>query len=54
MQLTDGQLRDLFEVARVDRRDVGAHERPAHVQIDDWIKTFKEKRDEIVANRCAR
>jgi len=53
VQLTDSQLRDLFEVARVERRDAGAHERPAHA-IDDWIKTFKEKRDEIVTNRCAR
>ena len=54
VQLTDSQLRDLFEVARVDRRDVGAHEGPADVGIDGWIKTFKEKRDDIVANRCAR
>ena len=54
VQLTDRQLRDLFEVARVDRRDVGAYEHPAHVRIEDWIKIFKEKRDEIVANRCAR
>lgn len=54
LQLTDSQLRDLFEVAGVDRRGVGAHEGPAHVGIDGWIQTFKEKRDEIVANRCVR
>jgi len=53
VQLTDRQLRDLFEVAGVDRRDAGARERPAHV-IEDWITTFKQKRDDIVANRCAR
>ena len=54
VQLTDSQLRDLFEVARVDRRDTGAHEGQAQVRIDDWIKTFKEKRDDIVTNRCPR
>ena len=52
-QLTDGQLRDLFEVARVDRRNEGARNAVAHVRIADWITTFKAKRDEIVANRCA-
>ena len=48
------QLRDLFEVARVDRRDLGGRERPAYVGIDAWIQTFKQKRSDIVANRCAR
>ena len=54
VQLTDGQLHDLFEVAGVDRRALGSGEHPAAARVDDWITTFKEKRDEIVANRCAR
>jgi hypothetical protein len=52
-QLTDGQLRDLFEVAGVDRRALGSGAHAAPARIDDWIRTFKEKRNEIVANRCA-
>ena len=53
-QLTDGQLRDLFEVAGADRRALGSGAHAAPTRIDDWIRTFKEKRNEIVANRCAR
>jgi hypothetical protein len=51
-QLTDTQLRDLFEVARVDRRSrkPGSAEPPATV--DEWVTAFKSKRDEIVTNRC--
>jgi hypothetical protein len=44
-QLTDQQLRDLFEVGRVTRRQQGA-------SIDDWVRTFKQKRDDIVNQRC--
>jgi hypothetical protein len=52
VQLTDQQLRDLFEVARVNRRSrkPGSTEPPATV--DEWVTAFKHKRDEIVANRC--
>jgi hypothetical protein len=49
-QLTDAQLRSLFEVARVDRRRAGDAPPP---RIEDWIDTFKRKRDQIVTNRCA-
>jgi hypothetical protein len=45
VQLTDEQLRDLFEVGRVTRRQPGA-------SIDDWVRTFKQKRDDIVNQRC--
>ncbi len=44
-QLTDRQLHDLFEVARVTRRDPRA-------SVDDWVRVFKEKRDAIAARRC--
>ena len=49
-QLTDTQLRDLFEVGRVDRRRIDPSTPPASV--DEWVAAFKQKRDEIVANRC--
>jgi len=45
-QLTDRQLRDLFEVARFTRRD-------PRVSIDDWVRVFKQKRDEIANRRCS-
>jgi hypothetical protein len=44
-QLSDAQLRDLFEVARFTKRD------PAHSP-DDWVRVFKQKRDEIAGRRC--
>jgi hypothetical protein len=52
VQLTDAQLRDLFEVARVDRRSrkPGSAEPPASA--DEWVTAFKQKRDVIVASRC--
>jgi hypothetical protein len=52
VQLTDRQLRDLFDVARIDRRSrkPGSTERPATV--DEWVTAFKHKRDEIVTNHC--
>lgn len=45
-QLTDQQLRDLFEVARFTKRD-------PKVSIDDWVRVFKQKRDEIANARCS-
>ena len=48
VQLTDRQVRDLFEVARVDRRS--ASHSPASV--DDWIAAFNHKRTEIATTRC--
>jgi hypothetical protein len=51
VQLTDQQLSDLFDVARVDRRSrkPGSTEPPS---TDEWVTAFKHKRDEIVTNRC--
>ena len=44
-QLSDQQLRDLFEVARFRQRDPKA-------TADDWIGAFKQKRDEIANASC--
>jgi len=52
-QLSDRQLRDLFEVARVTLRlrtpgDVDS----GFGAVDEWVGVFKEKRREIVNRRC--
>jgi len=44
-QLTDQQLRDLFDVARFTKRDSTA-------SIDDWVRVFNQKRDEVSSARC--
>jgi len=51
-QLTDHQLHDLFDVARVELRSrkPGSNEPPA--TIDEWVAAFKLKRDEIASRRC--
>ena len=48
IQLTDRQLHDLFDVARVDRRSV-SHS-PASA--DEWVAAFNHKRTEIVTTHC--
>jgi hypothetical protein len=56
VQLTDAQLRDLFETARVTRRssdpssDPEKDGRPGSVE--QWVMAFKLKRAEIVDKRC--
>jgi hypothetical protein len=45
VQLTDRQVRDLFEVAQVGRRHGGA-------SVDDWIAAFNQKRNDILTNHC--
>ena len=46
VQLSDRQLRDLFEVARFTKRE-------PNVTIEDWVRAFGQKRDEIVSARCS-
>jgi hypothetical protein len=46
VQLTDAQLHDLFEVARVDRRRAAG-------SVEQWVAAFKQKREEIVTTHCA-
>ena len=45
MQLSDAQLHDLFEVARVTQRDSSA-------TVADWVNAFKAKRAEIAGRTC--
>jgi hypothetical protein len=51
VQLTDAQIRDLFEVARFPERVLKSPEDAA--TIDQWVGTFKAKRDEILTLKCA-
>jgi hypothetical protein len=52
-QLTDAQIRDMFEVARVTLRvrDPG-HAKSGFPTVDEWASAFKQKRAEIVNRRC--
>jgi hypothetical protein len=45
VQLSEQQLHDLFDIGRVTRRQPSG-------SIDDWVRVFKEKRNEIVNQRC--
>jgi hypothetical protein len=54
VQLTDRQLRDLFAIARVTRREnPSTRTDAAQGTLRDWIDAFHEKRDQIVQRRCA-
>ena len=44
-QLSDRQLRDLFEVAQFSKRD-------PNTSVDDWVAAFKKKRDDIASRTC--
>ena len=46
MQLSDSQIRDLFQVARFTRRQ-------PNTSIDDWVAVFKDKRDQIATRTCS-
>ncbi len=53
VRLSDAQLHDLFDVARVTLRlrapdDVFS----GFASVDAWVGAFKEKRDQIVSRRC--
>jgi membrane-associated phospholipid phosphatase len=48
MQLSDTQLRTLFDAARMDIREAT----PGVPSIDQWVAAFKAKRQEIVDRRC--
>jgi hypothetical protein len=56
VQLTDAQLRDLFETARVKRRSSDPSGDPDHDgppgTVTEWVKAFKLKRAQIVDQRC--
>jgi hypothetical protein len=55
-QITDAQLRDLFEVSRIKRRSADpatdAAEEPPPATVNEWVRLFKLKRAQIVDHRC--
>lgn len=56
VQLTDAQLRDLFENARVKRRSSDPSSDPEKdgelATVNEWVKAFKMKRAQLVDRRC--
>jgi hypothetical protein len=51
VQLSDRQIRDLFEVAGVERR-ADSSGRTSGVPVDNWVAAFESKRDQIVRTHC--
>ena len=55
-QLSDAQLRALFETARVKRRSSDPSSDPEKegppARVNEWVKAFKGKRAQIVDHRC--
>jgi hypothetical protein len=55
VQLSDDQIRDLFEVARVERRQPKpGQDWPQPAPVARWVEEFKRKRAEIVNVTCPR
>jgi len=52
LQLSDAQIRDLFEIARVERRPRDASEDGPPASVDEWAAAFKRKRAAIADHRC--
>jgi hypothetical protein len=53
VQLSDQQIHDLFEVARVERRQPKpGQDWPKPHPVSDWVEAFKQKRNEIVHHSC--
>lgn len=53
-QLSDNQIRDLFEVSQVTlRMRTPDDPRSGFPTVDEWVEVFKQKRAEIVDRRCA-
>jgi len=51
-QLSDAQLRDLFEVARFPERVQESDQGKRGRKVEDWVAAFKNKRDQIVNHTC--
>lgn len=51
-RLSDSQLRDLFEVARVERRAAPPAGGDAPATVEQWVNAFKQKRASIVERHC--
>jgi hypothetical protein len=55
VQLSDEQIRDMFETARIDHRQPkGERSWPAPAPVSRWVEAFKQKRTEIVNATCPR
>ena len=52
VQLSDAQLRDLFGVARFPERVEASGQGKRGSKVEDWVATFKAKRDRIVNHSC--
>jgi hypothetical protein len=53
-QLSDDQLRDMFEAARVSLRPRAPQQADSGFpSVDEWVKAFKDKRRQIVERRCS-
>jgi len=53
LQLTDAQLRDLFDVSRLPRRSALSAASPDTSTLPQWVEAFKGKRAEIVNRVCS-
>jgi len=53
LQLTDAQLRDLFDVSRFPRRSASSAASPDTSTLSQWVEAFKGKRAEIVNRVCS-
>jgi hypothetical protein len=52
-RLTDVQLQDLFTIARfAERLPANPKDTRRTATVDDWVRAFKQKRDEIANRRC--
>ena len=52
-QLSDKQIHDLFEVARVDLRSRRPNSSESPASVDEWVAAFNHKRAEIAGRHCA-
>jgi hypothetical protein len=52
VKLSDEQLRDLFEVARVELRSRKPGSSELGASVNEWVQAFKQKREAIVTHHC--
>jgi len=51
-QLSERQLRDLFEIGHVERRSRRPNSSLPPASVDEWVRVFMQKRAEIDSTRC--
>ncbi len=51
-QLSEQQIHDLFDVARVNRRSRNPGSSTTPASVDEWVRAFEEKRADIDATHC--